>query len=1828
MLKGVRGNLHSIIFVGLIVLVFAGLFYSGITGFYTSPFGGPTPFGNFDQFDSPVFNLSLYQLTLVVGDPGVQGFINASVNSNLLFNVSHTGATSGGGPIRLYINTNIQQTKIYTYINMTDTSSTVSASAEASSGIEFADDVNTYASCYLNLANTSQFRLIASNITGPAPYANVPTGIGNLSMEYIQPTTSVNCTYRWGGGVVSLLIPMDLNVQNAKPMLFASMNRPPGPGPVNATGEVVSYFDFWNVTGALPPPPPPPPVIIEEPYFETFTGPVLNVSRFTAPNPVLGFNFSQSNNMIVMNGTAVGLNAISILDNANNVNVVSEISVESVFNLTGSVANAGSDAATYRLGSFANPTSTFCSIALISNGNYVFCADGNCTGVPKGNGNLTYGYNPGENLMTCTYTNNVTIISRTSFANHSTITIRNSLTISNVSDSGYLTIDDLNYSVVAAPPECTENSDCPGEQICAVGSCVEEQEGFGMCSSFYGNQVACLNSTDNVVCSWLNAGQSWCSPMGGGCCDQVSCESLNGNRNDCNSFASDLGCSWSDNQLNQNMWCPISGSNPYKSNGMPVSGTNIGCCASQECSDATGTNQTYCNGTETSFMNGICTWETQTQNPFCPDATGCCGLPECGDVSIRADCEYLISQGQSCSWSGSACSSGGYESYNGADSCVSSGGSWNGTACETPDYTEEASNARCWFADNQENVCGNITGCVYCVAGTGYAGIANESSYCYNKQAGWCEGHAPGAFAEGDSEAMTCSDVQLGVTCDCGPVPGCHWTNSSATTGSFCSSGVPACELDYESLEFQQCEDATTSGDCSSLATDYFLPCTWDSSLSECLFDFMSAGTGDQKGNMDFEFEDILDQENCQFAGGVWNSVVLDSYGNTDSWCDFGFGAGMDTCNNSCWACETQSDGTAWGTSSLAQNECETSNAVVGGCEFISFGGTQGMGDRWGWCDYPSGIEFFGGSCETMCYDCFDEDMCTTSAADCGWVSDSYGGGWCDPSSIANLQDPTLTCLAAKTESDCGTLTDETLCQWNSTYVTDPFTGDAISVCIEDGASPEICFISGDEDGNGLADCQDSVCSSDPMCGFGMGFGGEMMSDSFMLPPGMESDLCYAYDDTNQSTCEAYVINETLAFNGSTRGFAALPAHLNNQILCYYHAAPSGAQETNWCDPVFHEMMMGDMDNAPPVMLGSDAIGDASSIDSLDIVELGIKNEVQKMIIGVPVVNITDFAGCNKKISGNSTQNGTFYRYLDTDDNAATGCTANGGSEGDADLDGYDYKIAMQGTWNGTDSNNVLSAYECADSSANTWMPKSAALTFKDDFCLMDSGINAVVLTKNDFAIDTDNLRIYITTVFDDENTPIDTLGPFYFTPGSIDFMKEDCFGFVDLDGDGDLPSDDADCSFINNLGFMPFEDCGDGLDNNADGLTDCDDYMCTFTPMCDGDFGFTASGTDNTAPQIVFHTIDTFDDSAFVKFDSNEPANGSVLFYYNDSTCASLNKSLHDTGDPSCTGSWCDFDDYKLWHDLPIDNFAATPAVWKLGYDLSNGTTYFYRYNVCDPDSNCATSACVNFTTEGTQPQYYFDMEPPTGFSVKTPWATGGQEYAQQVNISVAKDIDINITCADTGYEIRLVGVDIKDAQDLDVSGLVCSGTTGLIGMSSTLWNQLLFGLSLDYVEVTWAVEEDATTAQHCDDNGLNCVAVNDYLDCTTSDTSWTCKIPLTLGFSTYKVITPTGEVASATVSGGGGSGSVAEGSSDEEEEEEEDPVTEVIDAVVDDVAETVDEGVQRVSEFVGDVVGEDVVQNTWVWIVVGGLVGLGVVSFVVLKKVKFGKGRKIKKH
>ena len=92
---------------------------------------------------------------------------------------------------------------------------------------------------------------------------------------------------------------------------------------------------------------------------------------------------------------------------------------------------------------------------------------------------------------------------------------------------------------------------------------------------------------------------------------------------------------------------------------------------------------------------------------------------------------------------------------------------------------------------------------------------------------------------------------------------------------------------------------------------------------------------------------------------------------------------------------------------------------------------------------------------------------------------------------------------------------------------------------------------------------------------------------------------------------------------------------------------------------------------------------------------------------------------------------------------------------------------------------------------------------------------------------------------------------------------------------------------------------------------------------------------------------------------------------------------------------------------------------------------------------------------------------------------------------------------------------------------------------MGSQAWNDIVSSLNPKYVLISWATGGDTATIYHCDNDGVTgCTDVTTYLDCTVTSSTVTCKVPTTLGFSTYKVSTSTGDGVGGGGGGGGGGG------------------------------------------------------------------------------------------
>src|SRR3989338_2876195 len=341
-------------------------------------------------------------------------------------------------------------------------------------------------------------------------------------------------------------------------------------------------------------------------------------------------------------------------------------------------------------------------------------------------------------------------------------------------------------------------------------------------------------------------------------------------------------------------------------------------------------------------------------------------------------------------------------------------------------------------------------------------------------------------------------------------------------------------------------------------------------------------------------------------------------------WCDPDFASMPQTCDNFCGYCSDS-------------NQCSSFSSNRGPCK---------------WENNVCNEMFAGGSvdCSTNCHSCFDENSCLNNGpkegmgSACGWVDDPFSpsgsGGFCEDKAIAAQKDCSQNCFACADPNSCTTSTLGN-CAWisnnldwsNATkgnYTNSTYSG--FMGCVRQGAAKEICFMPEDEDSDGLYNCDDNAdCGNDPFCGFGMG-------------GGMNID-CWTQDNTNQGTCEGF----------------------GSGGKCFWHSTPNGEL---LCDPLFMQQMIGGMSmDVPPTPIGEDASNDTNEA-WLDIIHVGIKEEPDSIGVGFALRNLSSAAVCNKFFNG--TQNSTFYRYVDTDENLTNGCSA---SNGTTNLSGFEYQI-------------------------------------------------------------------------------------------------------------------------------------------------------------------------------------------------------------------------------------------------------------------------------------------------------------------------------------------------------------------------------------------------------------------------------------------------------------------------------------------------------------------------------------------------------------------------
>ncbi|MBI2664891.1 PGF-pre-PGF domain-containing protein [Candidatus Woesearchaeota archaeon] len=1022
---------------------------------------------------------------------------------------------------------------------------------------------------------------------------------------------------------------------------------------------------------------------------------------------------------------------------------------------------------------------------------------------------------------------------------------------------------------------------------------------------------------------------------------------------------------------------------------------------------------------------------------------------------------------------------------------------------------------QCYKFESNGLACGNITVCNY------------------NANSGTCDPTSGFSYDVG----LNCSVMNNQTLCDNQPhtSPLCSWN------GTACLANNSKTAAEVPPPAFTTCDAAPTENDCTNLSTSAFMPCEWTGSACKVVFNSVFGGSGTGFGSI----FDCSTKTSCEATGGKWHTETYsyeNQYGQTQtttaSWCEPSFGdTSKEECADSCWACEYKPDGTSWGTGASAIDAAKVAcqNSSVGYCQFYEDSNAiNGLG----WCE-PSGAVSFGyADCSQNCYGCINNASCAGSAATCTWTSDpqlydldgngsfdSRTDGWCDPAALALQKNCDVNCMGCSTETEClASAANVSVggCTWDSSYY----------YCSNTSASGvEICFFPGDEDGNGLYDCADPACAQSPSCGFG---GAGALAGAGLAS--VDPYLCIQHDN-DQTNCN------------NQQGPSGTP--LASTSICYYHPAPGKDADfptTGWCDSAFEQQNSAGINiDSPPVILGIDPSDDVE-YQWLDIVGFGIHDSPESVDIGIGVKNMTNFTGCYKSFIGTPGRynaSGKYYRYLDTDENTTNGCLA----DNDASIKGFEYKFIRSANNNASNATiyehynatfDTTTAYKCI---SGNWTAFSAQLQTMQDACSVSEGgiggIDIMLIKKTDIGSPKVPVRIYVAT-HNGSNTTIDAAGPEYYTPGSIDFKFENCAATgQDFDGDGLNAENDPDCQKYIKLGYVPFEtgvQCNDGKDNDGNGLTDCNDFSCKYDPYIGCGFALTCDTADKSAPTVKWQSVDALLDSAHISFDSNEPANGTLLFYNLSSKCTELNETVKDIG---LLDTLTD-NDHKLWHDADLDSN-------NLKYSLDKNTTYFFKYQMCDLCGNCLVSKCTNFTTATAFKTYIFKPVLDAAITMSIPVLNITNEsftYGKQLNQSQTANIDIMLNDTANSCGITFENCTVTKAFNVNMSGaFVYNSTSKACGMNTDKWNEISQELGCKNIKIKIPTSSQQNQLWHCDDDNVsNCYRVDDsnLVTCTYDSTSAECSIAVAqgLGFSVYEPRSSSSSSSSSSTSSGGGGG------------------------------------------------------------------------------------------
>ncbi|MFH1063512.1 MAG: hypothetical protein V1729_00360 [Candidatus Woesearchaeota archaeon] len=1212
-------------------------------------------------------------------------------------------------------------------------------------------------------------------------------------------------------------------------------------------------------------------------------------------------------------------------------------------------------------------------------------------------------------------------------------------------------------AVSAQTTNCWQYS---AQSMCEQNGCIWESDEWGSwcegLSCFIAddtNQTYCettMNQTYNLSCGWEIYGANLCDPAGGNFFGS-GCPDFDGNEQGCyDSFF----CVWNpvDNLCDAPEGDFMSGPSPSCAviSDATTCGSISGCswdgssCSGNDAGiQCANLNKTMC--PDFTLLSSCCSWNgTSCGNTFdqscynnlpappvgagyCEDTLSYTNQTLCNQISVSPwymPCKWDNSSSE-CHFNSAAF--GGFSSFDEIGTevgCEAQGGVWKNEQWTDPWTNMTKTDSWCEFNFGSGGNCD--ASCWACEDGAlslsdaqttcegsdlGYCSFQVDSN-AFNGY-GWCnpkQQFMDGGGKSCNDDCAACEFLTAPDTQCAGSSKGCNWV---ADTGA--ANGAGFCYGNSEKYCGSDCFSCYTQTDCFTDGDGGNGACSWDNSnhfckpsgfTGEVCFDGMD---NDNDGNVDCADSGCATDK---FCGG---KELGNFFGDCPSFSQQG--------NATCI-----SNGCVW---IVDDFDAQFGGAGAGFCDFPGAQCWQHDTDSTA-CDAEEGCSYMtmeGGFCEvneSVFDSCFMQQN-STGCGDqdsCSWITDQFNpsGGRCEPILFEQCH---MNMSRQMSESDCeanvsigGQSTQ--ICGWQS--------GHCEPVCFT--LTNETCSATG-----GLCEVVEGICEPDS-------FGG----------------ACFA-SDGNQTNCEG-PLNQTCSYFVDTNA--------NNNV--------SASEPSGWCDPKGDVGFINFMGDQPPVILGNDG-GEGDVPDTYDISDVGLRDTFDKIVFGTSLYdNFEESATCNgvptftSGIPGSGTDSYNFFWYVDADGDDTNNCAARDNSS----MTGFEFSFKYQAVWQNSALQEVKISYQCVNGS---WGAVPIPLTSNSQkMCNLIgggmAGIDKAEMFKFKGLFDkAANMRIYLTVGNDTSNTSnvLDVAGPFYYSPGSFDFEFEDCSNpGGDSDGDGLTASNDPDCFNFMKFGFAPNEagfQCGDSIDNDADGLTDCSDPGCTYdTFFCGGTLA--VDPDDKTTPKVTWLKVDTFPDGAFVMYDTNEPANGTVLFYGTDSSCATLNKTVRDIG---ITDAF--IPEFKLWHDGPIDNFQYNPEA--LSFSLSNGTTYYMKTRVCDISGNCAVSACKNFTTKsnfvscnGCKSTFNFPFTPPSGAVATDPMGNlnfkfqmpDGSETDLGANANSGKQLNYTQT---KGFNLVINNPNATTASswsitlvNATVSGKVASGIQNFSGGDDIMFN------------------------------------------------------------------------------------------------------------------------------------------------------------------------------